>query len=120
MQAYTRYTTKRQRAAILELLDETTADKQSNILTVKADLKSFNTHDLWTEIEKHTQLKLTFEIAKTIMHKLNLPLKTCTYYASLIQYYNRSRMKQLNPQKMGLYLLCYVFIRYQSTNDTHH
>ncbi len=118
LQAYTRYTTKQQRASILALLDETTADKQSNILTVKADLKSFNTHDLWTEIEKHTQLKLTFEIAKTIMHKLNLPLKTCTYYASLIQYYNRSRMKQLNPQKMGLYLLCYVFIRYQSTNDT--
>ena len=87
-------------------------------MTLKTDLKSFNTHDLWTEIEKHTQLKLTFEIAKTIMHKLNLPLKTCTYYASLIQYYNRSRMKQLNPQKMGLYLLCYVFIRYQSTNDT--
>lgn len=118
LQAYTRYTTKQQRAAILALLDETTADKQSNILTVKADLKSFHTHDLWTEIEKHAQLKAIFECAKTIMHKLNLPLKTCTYYASLIQYYNRSRMKQINPQKMGLYLLCYVFIRYQSTNDT--
>ena len=118
LQAYTRYTTKQQRATILELFDENPSEKSSDILTLKTDLKSFHTHDLWKEIEKHNQLKSIFELSKTIIHKLNLPLTTCHYYASLINYYNRSRMKQINTQKMGLYLLCYIFIRYQTTNDT--
>lgn len=115
-QAYMHYTTRKQRDAILALLKENA--EATDILLIKTDLKSFHTHDLRKEIKKYTTLKAIFENAQKVIRKLNLPLTTCQYYASLIHYYNRSRMKQINSQKIGLYLLCYVFIRYQTTNDT--
>ena len=113
---YLNSTTLKQRKSILALL-KTTAET-TDIHDVKADLKSFKTHDLWEEIKKHTHLKAIFEVAKIAIQKMGLPLSTCQYYASLVQYYHASRMKRINKRKIGLYLLCYVFIRYQTINDT--
>jgi len=112
---YLRHTTKDQRKTILALLDE--AEEEAAILTMKADLRSFNTHDLWKEIEKYARLKSIFNMAKIVLEKLNFPLTTCQYYASLVHYYDRSHMQRIKPQKMGLYLLCYAFIRYPVVND---
>ncbi len=86
-------------------------------LMVKADLKSFNTHDLWKELDKHALLKYISDIAKIVFQKLNIPIATCQYYVSLIRYYDRPRMKRINSQKIELYLLCYAFIRYSIVND---
>ena len=112
---YLRHTTKEQRKTTLTLLDET--EEEAIIVTMKEDLRSFKTHDLWEEIKKHAHLKSIFNMAKDVLEKLNLPLTTCQYYASLVHYYDRSRMKRIQPQKVGLYLLCYTFIRYPIVND---
>ena len=116
--AYQRHTTKQQRDLLLSLLDQPTDEKEHSIVGLKTDLKTFKTHALWDELAKHTQLKSIFTIAKEVIQALNLPYTTCAYYASLVEYYDRSQMKRLNTQSMGLYLLCYTFLRYQSTNDT--
>ena len=58
-----------------------------------------------------------FFISKIVLQKLNLPLTTCQYYAGLIRHYDRPHMKRINPQKMGIYLLCYAFTRYPIVND---
>ena len=115
LRLYGRQTTKKQRQTILALLDN--KEETAAILMMKADLKSFNTHDLWKEIEKHALLKSIFSISIVVLRKLNLPLTTYQYYANLIRYYDRPHMNRMNPQKMGLYLLCYAFTRYPIVND---
>lgn len=114
-QCYLRYTTKSQRKIVLSLLDKT--DEFHRIISIKQDMKGFKTHDLWEELSKHTQLKEIFDIAKLVLPQLALPTATIDYYANLINYYDGSGLKQLNPHAIGLYLLCYTFTRYQALND---
>jgi len=116
--AYQRHTTKQQRATILDLLNQSTDEKDYSIVELKTDLKTFKTHALWDELVKHKQIKSMFDMAKDVIQTLKLPYTTCEYYASLVEYYDRSQMKRLKAQSSGLYLLCYVFLRYQATNDT--
>ncbi len=118
LNAYHRHTTKQQRATLLDLLDQSTNEKEYSIVELKTDLKTFKTHALWDEVNKHKQLRSIFNVAKDVIQTLKLPHTTCEYYASLVEYYDRSQMKRLNIQSIGLYLLCYIFLRYQSTNDT--
>ena len=116
IQSYLRYTNKSQRKALLSLLDKTD-DNFHRILSIKKDMKGFNTHELWRELEKNGILKPLFDIAKVVLPQLGLPTTTVNYYAHLIHYYDGPGLKQLHPHTMGLYLLCYTFTRYQSLND---
>ena len=116
LNAYHRYTTKQQRKTLLDLLGQPD-EKELTIVHLKTDLKSFKTHDLWDEISKHKHLQSMFNLAKDVIQALKLPHTTYEYYASLVQYYERSQMKRLNDKAVGLYLLCYIFLRYQATND---
>lgn len=116
VQSYLRYTNKSQRKAVLSLLDKTD-DNFHRILSIKKDMKGFNTHELWRELEKNGILKPLFDIAKVVLPQLGLPTTTVNYYAHLIHYYDGPGLKQLNPHTMGLYLLCYTFTRYQALND---
>ncbi|HQS84898.1 MAG TPA: Tn3 family transposase [Alphaproteobacteria bacterium] len=112
---YLRYTNSDQRKVILSLLEKT--DDLHHIISIRKDMKSFNTRDLWTEIEKHDQLKPIFEIACLIVDHLSLPATTISYYSNLIHYYSGPDLKQINPLSVGLYLLCYTHTRYQKVND---
>ena len=114
-QLYLRHTNKNQRKMILSLLDN--VDESYRIISIKQDMKTFNTQDLWKELDKHTQLKEIFNIAKTVLPQLGLPITTVDYYANLVHYYDSAGLKQLNPHAIGLYILCYTFTRYQALND---
>ena len=39
------------------------------------------------------------------------------YYASLVTYYSVFRLKQLDERTVHLYLLCFVYHRYQQLHD---
>ena len=115
IQSYLRHTSKKQRNAILSLLGKT--DHIHVLINIKQDMKSFNTHDLWNEIEKHDQIKPIFEIGLSVLPKLHLPKTTIDYYAHLIYYYTGSRLKKISQEAAGLYILCYSYTRYQVLND---
>ncbi|WP_423064040.1 DUF4158 domain-containing protein [Candidiatus Paracoxiella cheracis] len=115
IKAYYRYTNKVQRELVLSLLNKT--DEKNCIVSIRKDMKQFNTTDIHKELDKHEQLKAVFFIAKVVLPKLNLPAATIDYYASLINYYNGARLKQLNSDTIHLYLLCYSYSRFQIIND---
>lgn len=115
LKAYYRYTTQAQRECIISLLDKT--DDHHRIVSIKKDMKEFNTENIHEELEKHTLLKAVFIIANNVLPKLQLPDATINYYADLINYYNGTRLKQLNSDSAALYLLCYSYSRFQSLND---
>ena len=52
-----------------------------------------------------------------VLPKLQLPIVTIDYYATLINYYYAARLKQINQHTAQLYLLCYCYTRYQILND---
>jgi TnpA family transposase len=115
IQSYLRYTTKIQRKVVLSLLDKT--NDLHHIISIRQDMKSFNTHDLWKELEKHDHLAPIFKIAGEVLPKLELPAATVAYYATLVQYYSGPGLKQIQPHMAGLYLLCYAYTKYQALND---
>ncbi|MCX7124363.1 MAG: DUF4158 domain-containing protein, partial [Gammaproteobacteria bacterium] len=115
LKAYYRYTTKMQRECVMSLLDKT--DDHHRIISIKKDMKQFNTESIHEELEKQKVLKMVFLIAKSVLLKLQLPDATIDYYAQLINYYNGTRLKQLNPDIVSLYLLCYSYSRFQVLND---
>ena len=115
IQSYLRCTTKNQRTIVLSLLHKT--DEFHQIISIKKDMKGFNAHELWREIDKHNHLKPIFDIACLVLPQLKLPEATITYYADLIYYYSGPGLKQINPNTIGLYLLCYTYTRYQALND---
>ncbi|MCX7124273.1 MAG: DUF4158 domain-containing protein, partial [Gammaproteobacteria bacterium] len=115
IKAYYRYTTKIQRECVMSLLDKT--DDHHRIISIKKDMKQFNTESIHEELGKHKVLNMVFLIAKSVLLKLQLPDATIDYFAQLINYYNGTRLKQLNPDIVSLYLLCYSYSRFQVLND---
>ena len=111
IQSYLRYTKDSERQQVLSLLEKT--DEKHVIISIKSDMKTFNTHDLWEEIEKQEKLQPIFNIALAVLKQLKLPETTISYYGDLIFYYTGTRLSQLNPHMVGIYLLCYVYNRYQ-------
>jgi len=112
---YYRYTSKLQRESVLSLLSKT--DQNHRIVSIKKDMKEFNTESIHEELEKHSHLKVIFMIAKHVVPKLKIPDSTIEYYSQLINYYNGTRLKQLNPDIVQVYLLCYSHSRLQIVND---
>ena len=115
IKAYYRYTTKIQRECVMSLLDKT--DDHHRIISIKKDMKQFNTESIHEELEKHKVLNMVFLVAKSVLLKLQLPDATIDYFSQLINYYNGTRLKQLNPDIVSLYLLCYSYSRFQVLND---
>ncbi|PCI35161.1 MAG: hypothetical protein COB50_05585, partial [Thiotrichales bacterium] len=114
-QTYLRRSDKKQRKTVLSLLQK--EDYFHSIISIKKDLQGFNTTELNNAIKKHLQLKPIFEIAKSIIPKLQLPAVAINYYSSLIYYYNGPRLKQLHTLSVQLYLLCYSFNKFKMLND---
>jgi len=112
---YYRYTNKQQREAICSLMEKTGRSHQ--IISIRKDMKNFNTTVLNKEIEKHKKLKPIFTAALAVIPKFNLPDSTLDYYASLIHYYGGWKFKYINRHYAQLYLLCYCYMRYQALND---
>lgn len=112
---YKRYTTKSQRDIITTLLLKT--EKHYNIISIKQDMKGFNTSELESETSKYNNLQPVFKIAKQVLPKLGLPVATIDYYANLINYYTGTRLQDVNKHLAQFYLLCYSFSRFQILND---
>jgi TnpA family transposase len=115
IKSYTRHTNLKQRTSIKSLLGKT--DNVYKIVSIRRDMKGFNTTELNNEIDKHARLKPIFDVAMQIMPKLNLPTSTINYYSSLVNFYTGPRLKQINPKLVQIYLLCYCYSKYRVLND---
>jgi hypothetical protein len=49
--------------------------------------------------------------------RLRISCESIKYYASLVSYYSVFRLKQLNEHTARIYLLCFVYHRYQKLHD---
>ncbi|MCC3901767.1 Tn3 family transposase, partial [Bacillus thuringiensis] len=55
--------------------------------------------------------------ANSILPQLKISNESIKYYASLVEYYSVYKLKRFNESLVNLYLLCFIFHRYQRMND---
>lgn len=89
----------------------------SELAALKQDAKSFSSSMMVRERNKHHVLKPLYDIAKTIIPNLDISQQNIAHYASLAHHYTIYDLDRFKDEQTYLYLLCYVFKRYQQIND---
>ena len=89
----------------------------SELAALKQDAKSFSSSMMVLERQKHRILKPLYNIAKNILSQMNISQQNIAHYASLAHHYTIYDLERFEDEQTYLYLLCYVFKRYQQIND---
>lgn len=84
---------------------------QLNIM--RYDQKDFKYHSIRDEVKKAQSLSELYSFVKTFIPELTLSTNAVRYYATLVEQYPASRLRKLNKAQQWLYVLCFVFYRYQ-------
>ena len=93
-------------------------DTLSALAAIKQDPKNFNYKIMAQERHKQQILKPLYNIANNIIPKLQISKYNIEYYANLANFYTIYDLrKRIKPEQTVLYLLCYVWQRYQQLND---
>lgn len=79
--------------------------------------KNFNFKMIQAELTKHKSYYSLYRFAKRFLPKLELSEENITYYASLVEHYQVQALNRFAPARRYLYLLCYVYHRFQKMND---
>lgn len=91
--------------------------KNDNGLTqlnvMRYDQKDFKYHSIKNEVKKVRFLSELHAFGKKFTPALELSTNTIRYYATLVEQYTASRLRKLNKPQQSLYVLCFVFYRYQ-------
>jgi len=97
------------------LLENSTITK---LATLKQDAKNFKARIMAAERDKLLAIQPLYQIAKVVLPKLKLSQQNIHYYASLAEYYTIHELRdRLKSEQTHLYLLCYIWRRYQQIDD---
>lgn len=110
--------TEADKSALQTLLFEEKTETLSGLADLKQDTKDFKARMISGERDKMITIKPLYQLAMTILPKLNLSQQNIQYYASLVDYYDIYDLrKKLKSEQTCLYLLCYIQQRYLRLND---
>ena len=88
------------------------------LLTIlKKEPKDFGHREIAQEILKQQKIKPLYLFAAQFLTKLGISNENIKYFASLVDYYTIYKIKRLGPDITRVYLLCFVYHRYQRIND---
>nr|WP_230322514.1 MULTISPECIES: DUF4158 domain-containing protein [unclassified Bacillus (in: firmicutes)] len=87
------------------------------ITRIKHEPKDFSMNEIKREIECGKDIHSLFQLANTILPQLKISNESIKYYASLVEYYSVYKLKQFDESLIYIYLLCFIFHRYQRMND---
>lgn len=94
-----------------------TKDENLGLFSFKKIPKDFKYKALKEEIDKGEVFRPVYNFAKQFLRKLEISEYNIRYYATVAEKYNISQLKKLQLTTAKLYLLCYVYYRYQQIND---
>lgn len=87
------------------------------ITQLKREPKDFSISEIKREINRGEQIRDLYGLAKKLLSALKISNESIKYYASLVSYYSVYKLKRLNEWIVYLYLLCFVYYRYQRLHD---
>jgi hypothetical protein len=88
-----------------------------DITLLKREPRDFSSREIAREIERGHQIRDLYGLAHAFLPHLDISNESIKYYASLVAYYSVFRLKQLDEWVVYLYLLCFVYHRYQKLHD---
>jgi TnpA family transposase len=87
------------------------------ITQLKREPRDFSASEIKREISRGEQLHPLYQPAQRLLPELEMSNESVKYYASLVGYYSVYKLKRLNPSMVYVYLLCFVYHRYQRLHD---
>jgi TnpA family transposase len=87
------------------------------ITQLKREPRDFSANEIKREIRRGEQIDDLYRLAQKLLPELKISNESIKYYASLVSYYSVFRLKQLNEQTARIYLLCFIYYRYQKLHD---
>jgi TnpA family transposase len=109
------YITKDVETRLQELL---TLDDNSYILTLlKKEPKDFSHKQISREITKQKRLKPIYDFANCFLPLLEVSDDNINYYAAFVEYYSIFSIRRFSKLLAYIYLICFVYHRYQRIND---
>ncbi len=102
-------------AALNRLLED--APGLYEITQLKREPKDFSLSEIKREIHRGDQIHALYPRAQQLLPILDISSESIKYYASLVTYYSVFRLKRLAQDIVHVYLLCFVFHRYQRVHD---
>jgi len=106
-------------ASDIEALKHLLSDSQGlyEITLLKRQPKDFSLSEIKREIDRGKQIHHLYHLVKRLLPHFLTSNESIKYYASLVSYYSVFRLNQLDEQMVYLYLLCFVYHRYQRLHD---
>jgi Domain of unknown function (DUF4158) len=90
----------------------------SGLADIKTDTKDFKARMMSAERDKFSTTKPLYQLAKSLLPKLDLSQQNIAYYASLVNYYTTYDLrKQIKQEQAHLYLICYIWQRHRQLTD---
>lgn len=87
------------------------------ITQLRREPKDFSLGEIQREIECGQQIRSLYLLAKALLPALKISNESIKHYARLVDYYSVFRLKRFDQGIAHLYLLCFVFYRYQRLHD---
>ena len=69
------------------------------------------------EIARGEQIGTLHDLAQRVLPQLEISSESNKYYASLVGYYSVYQLRRFDQQVAFIYLLCFVYHRYQRMHD---
>jgi hypothetical protein len=103
----------------IEALKHLLSDSQGlyEITLLKREPKDFSLSEIKREIDRGEQIHPLYHLVKRLLPHLLISNESIKYYASLVNYYSVFRLNQLSEWVVYLYLLCFIYHRYQRIGD---
>ena len=87
------------------------------VTQLKREPKDFSLGEIKREIHRGEQIHNLYRLAEKLLPHLLISNESIKYYASLVTYYSVFRLKRFDQPLVYLYLLCFVYHRYQRLHD---
>jgi TnpA family transposase len=87
------------------------------ITFIKQTPKNFTWKEITQEVSRMEKIKNLYYFGIELLKKIQISNENIKYYASLIDYYDIYKLKRMNCEITYLYLICFLFDRYQNIND---
>jgi hypothetical protein len=84
---------------------------------LKHEPKDFSASEIKREIHRGEQIRDLYHLADKLLPTLEVSNESIKYYASLVSYYSVYKLKRFNESTTYIYLLCFVYHRYQRLHD---
>jgi len=87
------------------------------ITQLRREPKDFSASEIKRELRRGEQIRDLYHLVKSLLPHLGISNESIKYYASLVNYYSVYKLKRFDESTAHVYLLCFVYHRYQKLHD---